>query len=325
MEKRSLMLLMLVSSIAMAVAASCSAPDPKEVKQETNSVEVEECKTPTLSGAAKPAAAASLDDENYNTEDGFALLAVETPGYNDSVKSIVNGSCAVAGCHVAGATSPDLTTFALLKEEMDASKTRMENAANPMPPGGQLAAAQLAIYAAWVAGGGLETDVNSAVTDPVTTTPTTTPTPNDPATPAAAASECLVRNESRTVLDEPDYEYLLKDIDAKACHAAGKIYDRNAKGCGTAALDLTWCNRVGIIEKFAAYETKAGPVLDKALGKGTSETEIGDGFLIDQCGSEPNGTPIVSFIRLVKPPEVPGLKVRMLLVDPKKSTETTTE
>lgn len=320
MKIRPILLMMILSASIPAIATSCSAPDPKEVEAETTAVAVEECKTPTLSQALAPAAASLQDDEDsYGNDQDEIFLLEETPGYNNSVKTIINGNCALSGCHVAGATSPDLTTFALLKDEMDASKNRMENAANPMPPGSQLAAEQLAIYAAWVAAGGPENDVKPTTTDPVTT-PADPVDPVDPAntTEPATAPGCLVRNESRTELNEPDFEYLLKAAEAKACHDQGKIYDRNTKACGSANLDLSWCNRVGIIEKFSKLENKAGPVLDKALGAGTSETEIGDGFLIDQCGVEPNGAPVVIFIRLVKPPEVPGLKVRILALDPKK-------
>jgi len=31
--------------------------------------------------------------------------------YNNGIKALINGNCASAGCHVPGATSPDLSTY----------------------------------------------------------------------------------------------------------------------------------------------------------------------------------------------------------------------
>ncbi len=35
--------------------------------------------------------------------------------YNTGIKTIIDGNCATSGCHVSGGTSPDLTTYSLVK------------------------------------------------------------------------------------------------------------------------------------------------------------------------------------------------------------------
>ncbi len=77
--------------------------------------------------------------------DGGATLV----GY-DQVKDFVNGTCATAGCHVAGATSPDLSDFAKAKAGGVRSNVRIQ--ANTMPPGGGLSADEQALFQKWVDG-----------------------------------------------------------------------------------------------------------------------------------------------------------------------------
>ncbi len=312
---------------SVALYSSCSAPDPKEVKSSSVSASTfVECEKASPLAESKPLTDISDEEENYS------LQTTTTPGYNDSIKSLVNASCATAGCHVAGSTSPDLSTYALAKANMARSKIRIELASNPMPPGGQLSAGDRTLFANWVAANGPENDGATGETPVTTPTPTPTPETTPSATPTAEPSAaCIVKNEKRTEVVDPEFDYLLRSADVNDCHSKKLIYDRNAKACGTASLSLDWCNRIGILKKFGEAEKNALAIVNKALGDGTSETDIGDGFVIDQCGIEASGAPIVIFMRLVKPPEVPGLKVRVLAIDdtkkdnPASAAETTAE
>jgi hypothetical protein len=293
-------------AIVLLFFQSCSAPDPKDVQSDTVSTETYvECEQ------ASPLVNTPKLTDSFQADDSLELQAATTPGYNDQIKNLVNSSCAVAGCHVAGSVFPDLSNYASAKANMARSKIRIEQASSPMPPGGQLEADYRSLFAAWVNAGGPESENASETTNP---TPTTTPTPSATPTPVVAPT-CFVKNEKRTATEDTEFEYLLKTNDVKDCHSKNLIYDRNAKACGTAILSLDWCTRIGILKKFAESEKDVLAVVNKALGDGTKTDDIGDGFVIDQCGLEPSGAPIAIFIRLVKPPEVPGLKVRVLSID----------
>ena len=298
---------------------SCSAPEPKDVEgSAVSTVTYVECDKASPLADEKKLTDSDIDHTNEST---YSLQEATTPGYNDAIKTLVNSNCAFAGCHATGGTLPDLSTYALVKTNMARGKIRIELASSPMPPGSQLEATDQALFAAWVAADGPETDAAGG------TTPSETPT----ATPTPAAPACFVKNEKRVALEDPEFDYLLRTAEVNDCHSKKLIYDRNAKACGTAALSLDWCTRIGILKKFADAKKDALSIVNKALGDGTSATDIGDGFIIDQCGMEPSGAPIAIFLRLVKPPEVPGLKVRVLAIDAaKKDTdvvapETTTE
>ncbi len=301
---------------------SCSAPDPKDVQSNTVSTETYvECEK------ASPLADTPKLTDSFQDEDSFELQTPANPVYNDQIKNLVNSSCAVAGCHVSGSVFPDLSTYASAKANMARSKIRIEQTSSPMPPGGQLGADDRSLFAAWVNAGGLEGEGAGGTTTP---NPTSTPTPTATPSPVAAPA-CFVKNEKRAAIEDPEFDYLLKSTDVKDCHSKNLIYDRNAKACGTAILSLDWCARIGILKKFAESDKDVLAVVNKALGDGTKTDDIGDGFAIDQCGLEPSGAPVAIFVRLVKPPEVPGLKVRVLTIDNAKkdavvsAAETTTE
>lgn len=42
--------------------------------------------------------------------------------YNTGIKTLIDGNCATSGCHVSGGTSPDLTTYSLVKANIDLVK-----------------------------------------------------------------------------------------------------------------------------------------------------------------------------------------------------------
>jgi beta-mannanase len=52
------------------------------------------------------------EDKLYpnNADDCNAVLT-----YNNGIKTLVNASCAISGCHIAGGISPDLSNYTSLK------------------------------------------------------------------------------------------------------------------------------------------------------------------------------------------------------------------
>ena len=56
----------------------------------------------------------------------FDFCDVTNVTYSGTIQPIVQGNCAVPGCHVPGATSPDLSTYAGLKTVADNGKLRQQ-------------------------------------------------------------------------------------------------------------------------------------------------------------------------------------------------------
>jgi hypothetical protein len=90
---------------------------------------------------------AGADD---GSEDGATDGGAELTSYDD-VKDFLNGTCATAGCHVAGAQAPDLSTYAAAKAGGVRSNVRIQ--ADTMPTGGGLTPDEQALFAKWVEGG----------------------------------------------------------------------------------------------------------------------------------------------------------------------------
>jgi len=315
----------LVAVIVVHLAYSCSAPDPKEVRSSSvSAASYVECNSTSQLAVNKNLNLAA----GHDPSDEY-LMTSEAPDYYDTIKTIIDTNCAMSGCHVAGGTSPDLSTYALVKTNMTRSKIRMDLASNPMPPGNQLSSGDRALFSSWITAGAPEKDdENEMITsnEKPSSAPDTSPT-DSISTTSESPTACFVKNESRVEIEDADFDYLLRSSEVSDCHNKKLIYDRNTKTCGKATLNLEWCNRIGILKKFADADKDVLSIVNKALGDGTSETDIGDGFIIDQCGIEPSKAPIVVFMRLVKPPEVPGLKVRVLTIDTTKKNKaaTTTE
>jgi hypothetical protein len=59
--------------------------------------------------------------------------------YNQSIKTLINTNCAYSGCHVAGGTSPNLSTYTLLKASISSVKTRAIDVKNMPSPSGMSA------------------------------------------------------------------------------------------------------------------------------------------------------------------------------------------
>jgi len=76
--------------------------------------------------------------------------------YTDDVASIINGSCAVPGCHVGG-QSPLLTDFASTAVGATGPeflpRINHEEGFSAMPPAGMLEQCEIDIITAWIAAG----------------------------------------------------------------------------------------------------------------------------------------------------------------------------
>lgn len=53
-----------------------------------------------------------------------SICDVKSSTFSSDVQSIIKNNCATSGCHVAGATFPDLTTYASIKTNIDRVKVR---------------------------------------------------------------------------------------------------------------------------------------------------------------------------------------------------------
>jgi hypothetical protein len=84
----------------------------------------------------------------------FDFCDVTNVTYSGTIQPIVQGNCAVPGCHVPGATSPDLSTYAGLKTAADNGKLRQQTiVARTMPPSGALPGCDQLAIQAWLDAG----------------------------------------------------------------------------------------------------------------------------------------------------------------------------
>ena len=73
--------------------------------------------------------------------------------FENSVKSIIENSCAIPGCH-NGSVSPDLRSFSNIQSRANSIKSRTANGS--MPRGSTLSQEQIELIACWVDDGALE-------------------------------------------------------------------------------------------------------------------------------------------------------------------------
>lgn len=125
--------------------AAAAAPAPaKPANKDADVLESNRCPVPVDEPAGDDGAGDDAGADDGATDGGATLV-----GY-DQVKDFVNGTCATAGCHVVGATSPDLSDFAKAKAGGVRSNVRIQ--ANTMPPGGGLSPEDQALFQKWVDG-----------------------------------------------------------------------------------------------------------------------------------------------------------------------------
>lgn len=93
-----------------------------------------------------------VEEELY--PDRFCDLANVT--FSGTVQPLIQGNCAVPGCHVAGAQTPDLSSYAGIKAAADAGalvSRAVQGDPSPMPPTGLLPDCDRRRIEAWVNAG----------------------------------------------------------------------------------------------------------------------------------------------------------------------------
>ena len=123
-----------------------------------------------------------------------------------------------------------------------------------------------------------------------------------PGTDPITLKDCLKQSETvETTRCSSDAEMIsLLEVDkVKACHDAGKLYDRNDAVCSAAYIDLYPCDIEGIVQAFSSTSLQIRDVLLQSIGDPSVRGDRGDGFLIDQCGQYPDGKPVVFLVRLM--------------------------
>ncbi len=88
----------------------------------------------------------TVKDANNCTNTAQATVESGT-SYKAAVKSIIETSCAISGCH-AGSQSPNFTSFANIQANAERIKTR--TLAKTMPPSSRLSDQQINLIKCWV-------------------------------------------------------------------------------------------------------------------------------------------------------------------------------
>lgn len=103
--------------------------------------------------------ALSLGGCYYDVEEELypnRLCDVSNVTFSGTVQPLIQGNCAVPGCHVAGSQTPDLSTYAGIKAAADAGalvSRAVQGDPSPMPPTGLLPDCDRRRIEAWVNAG----------------------------------------------------------------------------------------------------------------------------------------------------------------------------
>ncbi len=210
---------------------------------------------------------------NFGQSQIFLQAMVVT--YATDLKVIIDRVC--LACHNGSdASKPNFTMWAGVSSyrRQIVSEVRSGH-------GGRLTALQSGEqqkFDAWEQGGYLQGSTSG------TTTGSATPAVNPGFNTGTALPNCNVSVGSTvpgTTTTQPGIvvpdlrTVLINPPELQQCHNQSLMYDRNAKACDTASLDMTWCQKAGIVSKFGAK----GPLVSTAL-----DTAAADGYQIDQCG-----------------------------------------
>lgn len=71
----------------------------------------------------------------------FSFCDTENVTWANTIEPLMQTRCAIPGCHVPGAQSPDLSTYAKVKSQADAGRIQarvIDGAPSYMPPSGKL-------------------------------------------------------------------------------------------------------------------------------------------------------------------------------------------
>lgn len=82
------------------------------------------------------------------------------------------------------------------------------------------------------------------------------------------------------------------------CHQKGMLFDRRAGQCSEeyGLADFS-CTRQEIESRFSDSGPQIIAILNRAMGRGISPEDRGEGFLVDQCGVNPQGRILVVLVR----------------------------
>ncbi len=89
----------------------------------------------------------------------FSFCDTQNVTWSGTIQPIIQSRCAIPGCHVTGAQSPNLTTYAGVKSQADAGRIQarvIDRSPSAMPPSGALPSCELLAISAWLAAGAPE-------------------------------------------------------------------------------------------------------------------------------------------------------------------------
>ena len=170
------------------VLSSCGGPATTPSKTATTERSVG-------SDTKKPSASGANASCTVTTATNAALALAGSVGYTDTAKAVITRNC--VSCHGAGGTMPDLSSYAAASAAAKASLQAITAARMPPPTASiKMTTADQNSFAAWVAGGSLQSSTAAAVTTanptpaaPSATTPAA-PTPVVTSSPSAPATQC---------------------------------------------------------------------------------------------------------------------------------------
>jgi len=218
-------------------------------------------------------------------------LGVTQVTYDVDVKTILDTSCATSGCHITGATLPDLTTYAGAQASASSIVSDVNNGVMPMT--GQLVSADIAKLNQWLTDGALQDPTTGTSTSNCGGTTTTDTT-------GVTTADTTTADTSTT--DDP-WQDLLNPPALEQCHQQGKIYDRAKQTCSLANIATSYqCTHAGIVDRFKKLNVNAETQLSQFEQQG---------YQIDQCG-EYNNEPVVFMVKKVDDTDVLKLQIKRL-------------
>jgi PBP1b-binding outer membrane lipoprotein LpoB len=87
-----------------------------------------------------------------NTFGGTSTCDTTNQKYSTGINTLINNNCATAGCHVTGATSPDLSSYQKVKDNITRVKVRAIDQ-KTMPAAGPLSVCDINKLTAWINAG----------------------------------------------------------------------------------------------------------------------------------------------------------------------------
>lgn len=106
------------------------------------------------------------------------------------------------------------------------------------------------------------------------------------------------KREKKAAPVVPAFIAALNNEDFQACRDLGLVFDRRKKVCMNDMKIASYpCDRTGIMVAFADTGDLIVQILDRSLGKIEKPGDIGEGFVIDQCGGSTKGKRLVFLLK----------------------------